>query len=62
MTDGRSRRRVLTGVGTTVAVGLAGCSSDGGGTTEDGDSLFAVETIEKRQQCRYPGTKRPFTT
>jgi len=38
MTDGRSRRRVLTGVGTTVAVGLAGCSSDGGGTTEDGDS------------------------
>lgn len=38
MTDGRSRRRVLTGVGTTVAVGLAGCSSEGGGTTEDGGS------------------------
>lgn len=42
MTDELSRRRIVTCVGTTLAVGIAGCSSDGG-ETEDGDDETATD-------------------
>ena|GEM_PF-7104655 len=51
MTDRISRRRALACLGTSITLGVAGCSGDGGGTTDtDGDEPEDDSTEQETDQ------------
>ncbi|MEF8819982.1 MAG: DUF4397 domain-containing protein [Haloferacaceae archaeon] len=59
MSDSTTRRRVLLGVGTGVAVGLAGCSGGGGGGDTETPTEGGMETATPTETPTATATESP---